>query len=70
MLPSNNDMIPQNVPPNQVELPYIVPRNIPEIQNERNRQIQQSLSFVQNRMVRGLASANPFKNYPLYPADE
>ena len=69
MLPYNNDMIPQNVPPNQVELPYIVPRNIPEIQNERNRQIQQSLSFVQNRMVRGLASANPFKNYPLYPAD-
>ena len=52
MLPYNNDMIPQNVPPNQVELPYIVPRNIPEIQNERNRQIQQSLSFVQNRMVR------------------
>ena len=26
MLPYNNDIIPQNVPPNQVELPYIVPR--------------------------------------------
>lgn len=54
---------------NQVNLPLINPQFLPEIQNERNRQIQQSLQFVNNRMIRSVASANPFRNYPLYPAD-
>ena len=52
-----------------LSLPYIYPQMNPQIQQEHNNQIEKTLGYVQNRLIRSISANNPFVNYPLYPND-
>ena len=52
-----------------INLPYIYPQMNPQLISEQNNQIEKSLGFVQNRLIRSISANNPFVNYPLYPND-
>ena len=59
----------QNYNANSLQLPFINNKNYHTLQREQNDQIQRALSFAHNRMIRSIPSTNPFRNYPLYPAE-
>ena len=61
-----------NFPPNnnQINLPPIVPQINPFLlEKERQNNLQKSLGFIHNRLVRSISASNPIYNYPLYSAD-